>query len=237
MSRSRMALRGRMCRHTRVLRRRRSPTARGQVSPKDAGAKRFVKAVSVAKIVEHQTELQRIATLNGDTREVFSPGYTASLEYVVETLRASGYNPKVTPFNFPIWKETQPPVLNMVSPTPKTYGPGTRRTATSRRSTSSRWPTRRRSSSPTRPCSRSARSMIRRPAARPAAARQGITPASPARSRSSSAARAPSSTKWSARAGRGRHWRDHLQRGQHARAPEPDLRRQPARRRRRRSPP
>jgi Zn-dependent M28 family amino/carboxypeptidase len=97
----------------------------GQVSPSDPGAKRFVNAVSVPNIVEHQTELQRIATLNDDTREVFSPGYAESLDYVVKTLRASGYNPKVTQFDYPVWKETQAPVLNMVSPTPKTYTPGT----------------------------------------------------------------------------------------------------------------
>jgi Zn-dependent M28 family amino/carboxypeptidase len=96
----------------------------GQVSPSDAGAKRFVNAVSVPRIVEHQTALQRIATLNDDTREVFSPGYTESLDYVVKTLKDAGYNPKVTPFNFPTWKESKPPVLNMVSPTPKTYRPG-----------------------------------------------------------------------------------------------------------------
>jgi Zn-dependent M28 family amino/carboxypeptidase len=106
-----------------------SPTAfadgGGQISPRDPGAKRFVNAVSVPRIVEHQTALQRIATLNDDTREVFSPGYTESLDYVVQTLKDAGYNPKVTPFNFPIWKESKPPVLNMVSPTPKTYRPGT----------------------------------------------------------------------------------------------------------------
>src|SRR4051794_23583889 len=97
----------------------------GNVTPRDQGAKRFVAGVSVPRIVEHQTALQRIATLNDDTREVFSPGYAESLDYVVKTLKDAGYNPKVTPFNFPIWKESKPPVLNMVSPTPKTYKPGT----------------------------------------------------------------------------------------------------------------
>ena len=90
-----------------------------------ADARRFVENVSVPKIVEHQVALQRIATLNDDTREVFSPGYQESLDYVVKTLREAGYNPKVTQFNYPIWTETKPPVLNMVSPTPKTYRPGT----------------------------------------------------------------------------------------------------------------
>ena len=97
----------------------------GNVSPRDPGAKRYVGGVSVPEIVEHQTALQRIATLNDDTREVFSPGYQESLEYVVQTLKDSGYKPQVTQFNFPVWSEAQPPVLNQVSPTPKTYRPGT----------------------------------------------------------------------------------------------------------------
>jgi Zn-dependent M28 family amino/carboxypeptidase len=93
----------------------------GKVTPRDQGAKRFVAGVSVPEIVEHQTALQRIATLNDDTREVFSPGYQESLEYVVQTLEHSGYDPHVTQFNYPTWSETAPGVLNMVAPTPKTY--------------------------------------------------------------------------------------------------------------------
>jgi Zn-dependent M28 family amino/carboxypeptidase len=126
LSRSRTALAA-ACAATLIL----APTAfadgggGGQVTPRDPGAKRFVNAVSVPNIVEHQTALQRIATLNDDTREVFSPGYAESLDYVVQTLKASGYNPKVTQFNYPIWKETKPPVLNQVTPTAKTYRPGT----------------------------------------------------------------------------------------------------------------
>jgi hypothetical protein len=58
-----------------------SPTAfadgGGQISPRDPGAKRFVNAVSVPRIVEHQTALQRIATLN-DTRAKSSRRATRS---------------------------------------------------------------------------------------------------------------------------------------------------------------
>ena len=122
MSRSRLAL-ALACAATLVL----SPNAfaNAQVSPRDVNAQRFVGAVSVPKIVEHQKALQRIATLNGDTREVFSPGYQKSVEYVVSTLRAAGYRPQVNQFNYPFWNEAKPPVLNTVSPTPKTYRPGT----------------------------------------------------------------------------------------------------------------
>ena len=94
------------------------------VTPSDPQAKKFVKGVSVPEITEHQVALQQIASLNNDTREVFSSGYQESLDYVVSTLRAAGYQPKVDQFNFPFWAETQPPVLNMVAPTPKTYVPG-----------------------------------------------------------------------------------------------------------------
>ena len=120
------------------------PPTGGAVTPRDQGAKRFVAGVTVPEITEHQTALQRIATLNDDTREVFSPGYQESLDYVVSTLRNAGYKPQVTQFNYPIWSEAQAPVLNQVSPTAKTYRPGTRPIRTSRRPTSSRWRTRRR---------------------------------------------------------------------------------------------
>ncbi|MFC7726348.1 M28 family metallopeptidase [Nocardioides sp. GCM10028917] len=94
------------------------------VTPSNPQAKKFVKGVSVPEITDHQVALQRIASLNDDTREVFSNGYQESLDYVVSTLRDAGYQPQVDEFNFPFWAETQPPVLNMVAPTPKTYVPG-----------------------------------------------------------------------------------------------------------------
>ncbi|WP_374456749.1 M28 family metallopeptidase [Nocardioides sp.] len=83
-----------------------------------------MKGVSVREITGHQVALQRIASLNDDTREVFSNGYQESLDYVVSTLRDAGYRPKVDMFNFPFWQESQPPVLNQVAPTAKTYVPG-----------------------------------------------------------------------------------------------------------------
>ena len=94
------------------------------ITPNDSKAKKFVSAISVDDITQHQIALQQIASLNGDTREVFSTGYQESLDYVVSTLKAAGYNPQVNMFNYPVWSESQPPVLNMVSPTPKTYIPG-----------------------------------------------------------------------------------------------------------------
>ncbi len=94
------------------------------VTPSSPQARKFVRGVSVSDITRHQVALQRIASLNDDTREVFSPGYRESVDYVVSTLRAAGYAPRVKQFNFPEWSESKPPVLAMVEPTPKTYVPG-----------------------------------------------------------------------------------------------------------------
>ena len=94
------------------------------ITPNDSKAKKFVSAISVDDITHHQIALQQIASLNNDTREVFSTGYQESLDYVVSTLKAAGYEPQVNQFNYPVWSESQPPVLNMVTPVPKTYVPG-----------------------------------------------------------------------------------------------------------------
>ncbi len=124
MSRSRLALAG-ACAGLLML----TPAAaadHGNVRPGDWDAKKFVSEISLQRMTEHQTELQAIASLNDNTRTVLSPGYAESLDYVVQTLKASGYHPKVTQFNFPVWKEAQPPVLNLVSTDPdKVYRPGT----------------------------------------------------------------------------------------------------------------
>ncbi|WP_110180964.1 M28 family metallopeptidase [Nocardioides solisilvae] len=102
-----------------------SKTAKGKVvTPRDPLAKRFVRGVSLEEITEHQVALQRIASLNDGTREVLSPGYAESVDYVVDTLRDAGLRVQVEEFNFPFWQESQPPVLDQVSPRPTTYVPG-----------------------------------------------------------------------------------------------------------------
>ena len=83
---------------------------RNDGGPRDPRAQAFVKAVSVDRVTKHQRKLQEIADANGGTRVVTGTGYTASVDYVVKTLQKAGYKPKVTPFNFPFWEETQPAV-------------------------------------------------------------------------------------------------------------------------------
>jgi Zn-dependent M28 family amino/carboxypeptidase len=94
-------------------------------SPNDPRARAFVREVSVDRVERHQQRLQDIADNADGNRVVFGEGYDGSLDYVVRVLRRAGYDPQITPFNFPFWEETSPPVLNLVSPTAQSYVPGT----------------------------------------------------------------------------------------------------------------
>jgi Zn-dependent M28 family amino/carboxypeptidase len=80
---------------------------------------------TVRGIVEHQKALQGIADMNGGTRYTKTPGFTASVAYVRERMRRAGLKVQVVQFNMPEWHETAPPVLQQLTPTAKTYTPGT----------------------------------------------------------------------------------------------------------------
>jgi Zn-dependent M28 family amino/carboxypeptidase len=82
-------------------------------------------AITVDGMLRHERALQQIANLNGGNRAAGTPGYDASVGYVVETLKRAGYTPKVLPFEFPYFAETAPSVLERTAPDPKTYVNGT----------------------------------------------------------------------------------------------------------------
>ncbi len=85
----------------------------------------FRKAVTVPGIRAHQQALQTIATANGGIRTSGTPGYDASVDYVVGRLEAAGYSPTVQPFDFAFFRELAPAQLSQVSPTPTAYSTGT----------------------------------------------------------------------------------------------------------------
>jgi Zn-dependent M28 family amino/carboxypeptidase len=87
----------------------------------DADSSAFRAEVTTAGITEHLQALQEIATANDNTRASGTPGYDASVDYVVDTLTAAGYDPKVQPFEFPFFRENTPATLAQTSPTPTTY--------------------------------------------------------------------------------------------------------------------
>ena len=69
--------------------------------PPDVDSSKLETAVTVAGIVEHQQALQNIANLNGGTRATTTPGYTASVAYVRETMERAGYNVSISNFDMP----------------------------------------------------------------------------------------------------------------------------------------
>jgi Zn-dependent M28 family amino/carboxypeptidase len=83
--------------------------------------KRLRDAVTVNGILGHERVFQRIANQNGGTRASGTPGYTASRDYVVNTLKAAGYQVTTQEFTFAFFKELAPPTLSQVSPTPADY--------------------------------------------------------------------------------------------------------------------
>ena len=96
-----------------------------QAKPDDVNSSQLESAVTVEGILKHQKALQTIANFNGGTRHTRTAGYTASAAYVKATLEKAGYDARYEMFNMPEWEETAPPVLQQVSPTAKTYTPGT----------------------------------------------------------------------------------------------------------------
>jgi Zn-dependent M28 family amino/carboxypeptidase len=82
---------------------------------------RLRRAVTVDGILEHERALQRIAIANGGNRAATTPGYDASVDYVVNRLRDAGYRVSLDPFDFPTWELNGPSTLEEVSPTARTF--------------------------------------------------------------------------------------------------------------------
>lgn len=98
----------------------------------DAGPKSCAKRVNdtAAKLMEcvtldgvraHQQALQNIANVNGGIRAAGTPGYTASVNYVVDTLETAGYIVTLDEFPFMF---TPPVVLQQLTPVSATYESG-----------------------------------------------------------------------------------------------------------------
>jgi aminopeptidase Y len=96
--------------------------AQAQTTTPPTSSERLRQGVTLAGLTEHQRNLQNIANANGSTRATGTPGYEASVDYVVERLERAGYNVRTEPFNFPTWTENAPPVLEAGG---VTYKPGT----------------------------------------------------------------------------------------------------------------
>ena len=63
---------------------------------------KLLECVTVEGVREHQAAFQAIADANGGTRVDQSPGYTESVDYVVETMSAAGWDVERVPFTFEV---------------------------------------------------------------------------------------------------------------------------------------
>ena len=61
---------------------------------------KLLECVTLEGVREHQAAFQAIADANGGTRAAGTPGYDASVDYVVERLTAAGYNVTLDEFPF-----------------------------------------------------------------------------------------------------------------------------------------
>jgi Zn-dependent M28 family amino/carboxypeptidase len=81
--------------------------------------------VDVDGIVDHLEALQEVADDNDGTRASGTPGYEASVDYVVRRLQQAGYSPRVQEFTFPFFQQLSPSTFEEISPTPRTFVEGT----------------------------------------------------------------------------------------------------------------
>ena len=85
-------------------------------APNNNNANKLMEAVTPEGVMAHEQALQDIAEANGGTRASGTPGYEASVDYVVDTLTAAGYAPQLQEFEFPFFEELSPAVLEQVAP-------------------------------------------------------------------------------------------------------------------------
>ena len=87
-------------------------------------ASKLTKGVTIGGIMEHLRAMQAIADANGGTRAAGTPGYDASVDYVVRRLEAAGYDPVIQNFDFPYYEQLAPSSFSRTAPTPTTFVEG-----------------------------------------------------------------------------------------------------------------
>ena len=79
---------------------------------------KLLDCVTVEGVLEHQQAFQAIADANDGNRAAGTTGYTASVDYVVQTLEAAGWQVELDEFDFTY---VPPPVLEQLTPAAATY--------------------------------------------------------------------------------------------------------------------
>ena len=86
--------------------------------------RKLLNCVTVEGVLEHEEAFQAIADANEGTRASGMPGYDASVDYVVETLTAAGYEVTRQPFEFNAFFILGPATLEQTAPGEVTYTEG-----------------------------------------------------------------------------------------------------------------
>ena len=81
---------------------------------------KMLECVRLEGVREHQAALQRIADANGGTRAEGTPGYAASVDYVLGVLAAAGWDAEKVPFSY----QATDTLLRQLTPTQATYPTG-----------------------------------------------------------------------------------------------------------------
>jgi Zn-dependent M28 family amino/carboxypeptidase len=80
------------------------------------------KQIGLPGLLEHERALQRIAIAHDNTRAAATPGYDASVDYVMRRMRRAGYRVRKHEFDFPNWTQNGAATLQFGT---KTYTEGT----------------------------------------------------------------------------------------------------------------
>lgn len=105
------------------------PPVAASAAPAQAGCdsrtnntyQKLLECVRVDEVREHQAAFQAIADANGGNRAAGLPGYDGSVDYVVETLEAAGWDVELDEFDFIF---VPPPTLRQLTPVAATYETG-----------------------------------------------------------------------------------------------------------------
>jgi Zn-dependent M28 family amino/carboxypeptidase len=81
---------------------------------------KLLECVTLAGVREHQAAFQAIADANGGTRAEQTPGYEASVDYVVETMSDAGWSVERVPFTYQVGVAE----LQQLTPTQQTHESG-----------------------------------------------------------------------------------------------------------------
>lgn len=97
---------------------------RGRGHQRGNSSVQLQRAVTVDGILEHEEALQAIADANAGTRASGTPGYEASVDYVVDQLEDAGYDPEVQSFTFPFFQILAPTVFEQTAPDTRVFVEG-----------------------------------------------------------------------------------------------------------------